>query len=193
MILRGVSWAPILAATAVGLLILGGCAAFAGDSPPLLPLRLALAALAGAAAFVLDEPAAAAVDSAPTTLRRRTALRVTAATIPLTVWGVGVLALNLRSAQTPLGHLVVEGAGVVAVTVAAAAVLRGAGFDEPGEGVAIVVGGAILGWVTFNPPPHSVPPFPVSDGWMASTTLWSSLAVVAAVLVFLASRDPHRP
>ena len=192
MSLRGVNWLAVLGGTAVGAAILACCVAFTGNTPPLTYARLGLVALSAGAAFVLDEPAAAAVDAAPTTLRRRTAVRLTAVTVPLSVWAVGVLVLDLRNGHTPAGHLLVEGVGVLAVTVAVAAALRAYGVNDPGEIVATVVGGTILGCVLFNPPPRSVPLFPVSQGWAASTTLWCALAVAATILVVTASRDPHR-
>lgn len=190
MTLRGVNWAAVLGGTALGAVILACCVVFTGSTPPLTYARLGLVALAAAAAFVLDEPAAAAVDAAPTTLRRRTAVRLIAVALPLTVWAVGVSALDLRNEQVPAGHLLVEGVGVLAVTVSVAAVLRAAGCSDPGDNVATVVGGAILGLVLFNPPPRSVPLFPVSHGWAASTALWCSVAVAAAILLVAASRDP---
>ena len=88
--------------------------------------------------------------------------------------------------------MLIEGAGVLAVAVASAAVLRRAGRIEPGEIVASVLGAAMLAVLIFNPPPRSVPIFPGSDGWAASTALWASLAAAAAMLVVAASRDPYR-
>lgn len=190
--LRGVDWAVVLGGSTLGAAILAGCVAFAADGPPLIYVRLALVALAGAAAFVLDEPAADAVDAVPTTRRRRTAVRATAVALPLAVWTAGVLALEQRSAVTPVGALLVEGAGVVALAMALAAVLRLTGRVEPGEIVASVLGAAILAVLIFNPLPQSVPLFPVGEGWAASTSLWGSLAVAAATLVVVVSRDPYR-
>ncbi|MEO7269738.1 MAG: hypothetical protein ABIW49_11090 [Knoellia sp.] len=192
MTLRGVSWSPLLMATAMGTLILAGCVAFAEDLPPLLYLRLGLAALAGAAAFVLDEPAAAAVDAAPTTLRSRTTARVTVVAVPLAVWVAGVVSIDGRIPQTPAGHLLVEGAGVLAVTVALAAVLRQTGRSAPGEGVATVMGGVVLGLATFRSFPRSVPLFPAGEGWVASTTLWCALGALSVVVVLASTRDSHR-
>lgn len=192
MTVRGVDWAAVLAGSTLGAAILACCVAFAADGPPFGYVRLALVALVGAAAFVLDEPAAAAVDAVPATRRRRTAARATAVAVPFTVWAGGVLALEQRSAVTPVGALLVEGAGVLAVAVAMAAVLRLAGRIEPGEIVASVLGAVMLAVLIFNPPPRSVPLFPVGDGWAASTALWSALAVAAATLVLATSRDPYR-
>ena len=192
MTLRGVDWAVVLGGSAIGTAILAGCVAFANDGPPLPQVRLALVALAAAAAFVLDEPAAGAVDAVPNTRRRRTAARTTAIALPLAVWILGVLALEQRNAVTPAGALLVEGAGVLAVAMAVAAILRLVGRAEPGEIVASVLGAAMLGVIIFNPPPHSVPIFPIDDGWAPSTTLWTCLAVAATILVTAASGDPYR-
>jgi hypothetical protein len=192
MTLKGVDWAAVLGGSAFGAGILAGCVAFAADGPPLEYVRLALVALVAAAAFVLDEPAAAAVDAVPATRRRRTAARAMAVALPLGVWAAGVLALEARSAVTPVGALLVEGAGVLAVAVALAAVLRLAGCIEPGEIVALVLGATMLAVLIFNPLPRSVPLFPVGDGWAASTALWGFLAVAAATLVVATSRDPYQ-
>ncbi len=124
MTMRGIDWAVVTGGSAISAAILAGCVAFASDGPPLGYVRLALVGLAAAAAFVLDEPAASAVDAVPNTRGRRTAARTTAVALPLAVWVLGVLALELRTAVTPTTALLVEGAGVLAVAVAAAAVLR---------------------------------------------------------------------
>lgn len=192
MTLRGVNWPVVLGGSAFGAAILVGCVAFAADGPPLEYVRLAQVALAAAAAFVLDEPAAAAVDAAPATLRRRTAIRATAAALPFAVWAAGVLALGQRSALTQVGALLVEGAGLLAVAVALSALLRLTGRVEPGEIVASRLGAAVLAVLIFNPLARSVPLFPVGDGWAASTALWGSLAVAAVMLVVAATRDPYR-
>lgn len=193
MTLRGVDWGVVVGGSAIGAGMLAGCAAFAADGPPLEYVRVALVALAGAAAYVLDEPAADAVDAVPVSRRRRTSSRVAAVAVPFAVWVAGVAALEQRTAATPVGALLVEGAGVLAVAVALAAVLRLTGRVEPGELVASVVGAAILAVLAFNPPPRSVPIFPVGEGWAASTALWSFLAVAALALVVAASREPYRP
>lgn len=192
MTLRGVSWPAVLGGSAFGAGILAVCVAFAADGPPLLYVRLSLVALAAAAAFVLDEPAAAAVDAVPATRRGRTAVRATAVALPLAVWTAGILALERRNSATAVGALLVEGAGVLAVAVALSAILRLTGRAEPGEIVASVLGASVLAVLIFNPWLGSVPLFPVGDGWAASTALWSCLAVAAMMLVVAASRDPYR-
>lgn len=192
MTLRGVNWAALLGGSAFGAGILAGCFAYAADGPPLMYVRLALVALAAAAAFVLDEPAAAAVDAVPVTRRGRTAIRATAVALPFAVWTAGILGLERRNSVTAVGALLVEGAGVLAVAVALSAIVRLTGRAEPGEIVASVLGASILAVLIFNPSTGVVRLFPVGDGWVASTALWSSFAVAAVMLVIAVSRDPYR-
>jgi len=138
VILRGVDWAAVLGGCTVGALILAGCVAFTSDAPPLSYLRLGLVALAAAAAFVLDEPAAAAVDAVPRTRRHRTAVRTAVVVLPFAIWAGGIGALAQKVSVAPVGALLVEGGGVLTVTVALGAILRMAGRSEPGEIVSVV-------------------------------------------------------
>lgn len=193
MTLRGIDWAVVLGASGCGAAILLGCLVFTGDTPPLGYLRLALLALVATSAFILDEPAAAAVDATPTPLTRRTALRATALTVPVAIWVLGLLAVEQRTASTPVLALLVEGTGAMAVAVALAACLRMAGNDEPGEVIASVCGAAILAILLLNPLPPSVPVFPVTEGWAASSALWASLTLTSVVVTVSVSRDrPYR-
>lgn len=192
MILKAVDWRAVLGASALGAAVLALCAALPAHGLPLTYARLALIALAGATAFVLDEPAAAAVAAVPVARARRTAVRSIAVSVPLGVWVTGVLALALRHPGTPVGGLLVEGAGVLAVALGGAAALRLGGREEPGELVASVLGAVLLGVLLFDPPPHSVPMFPVGAGWAASTVLWATVAVGAVIVVAVASTDPGR-
>jgi len=183
VILRAVDWRAVLGASAVGATILVLCAAWPTSGLPLTYARLALIALAGAAAFVLDEPAASAVAAVPVTRGRRTAARSVAVGIPLGVWATGVGALALRHLGTPVRGLLVEGLGVLVLALAGAATSRLAGRDEPGELVASILGAMLLAVLLFDPPPHSVPLFPVEAGWAASTLLWAGVAAVAGIVV----------
>jgi hypothetical protein len=185
-ILRGVAWREVLGGSALGAAVLGLCVALPTDGLPLTYVRLGLIVLAGASAFVLDEPAAAAVAAAPVTRARRTAVRLIAVLLPLGIWTSGVLALALRHPLTPVGSLLTEGAGVLALALAGAAALRLSGRDEPGEMVASVLGAALLAVLLFGSP-RSAPLFPVDDGWGASTLLWTALASAGALVVAAAS------
>jgi hypothetical protein len=194
-ILRGVGWREVLGGSALGATVLAVCVAVPTGGPPLTYVRLALIALAGATAFVLDEPGAAAVAAAPVTRARRTAVRLLAVLLPLGIWASGVLALAVRHPATPVGALVTEGVGVLALALAGAAGLRLAGSDEPGEMVASVLGATLLAVLLFGSPSGWPPPFPVDGGWATSTLLWIGLAAGAIVVVVVASGDlvsrPH--
>lgn len=192
MTLRGIDWAVVLGASGCGGAILVGCIIFSGDTPPLGYLRLAILALVAAAAFILDEPAAAAVDATPTPLTRRTAVRATALVAPVAVWVLGLLAIEQRTAATPTLALLLEGTGAMAVAVALAACLRMAGNHEPGDVVASVCGAAILAVLLLNAAPGSLPVFPVAEGWAASSALWASLTLTSAFVTISVSRDRHR-
>ena len=191
MILRAVAWPAVLGGTVTGAAILALCIAVPGDGPPLTYVRLALIALAGAAAFILDEPAAAAVAAVPVSRPRRTARRLVAVALPLGVWVAGILGVAAGHAGTPVLGLLAEGACAPAVAVGAAAALRAAGRDEPGELVASSLGAVLLAVLLFDPPPHSVPLFQVGGGWSASTSLWGVLGTAAALVVVASSLEPR--
>jgi hypothetical protein len=190
--LRGTDWPVVLGGSALGGMILTACVVVGGDAPPLAYVRLALVPLVTAAAFVLDEPAAAAVDAVPRGRLQRAAARAVVLLVPLTVWLGAVLALDLRNAATPAVGLVVEGIGVLAAATAGAAVLRCLGRTEPGEVVATAVAAAVLAALVFAPRVRDVPVFPVGDRWVASSIAWVALALGALVLAGAASREPYR-
>jgi hypothetical protein len=189
---RGVDRTALLGASAVGAAVLAGCVVVGDDGPPYAFVRLGLLALLVGAACVVDEPAAAAVDAAPATLRRRTVERVAAAAIPLAVWALGVAGLEARNAVTPVAGLLVEGLGVLVVAVAASTALRAAGRTQPGDAVTAGFGGALLAVLVLDPPLQSLPLFPTGEAWAASTALWASLVGAAAVVAAVATREPYR-
>jgi hypothetical protein len=191
VIARGVDRAVVVGGSAVAAVLLAGCVAAAVGGPPYGFVRLALILLVATGAFVLDEPAAAAVDAAPWSRLRRTAARLPALGVPLGVWVAGVGALELRNGATAAGALLVEGVGALALGLALAAGLRLAGRPAPGEWVATILGVGLLGLLVIDPP-LPVTPFPDRDGWSASAVLWSLVVVVSAVVVAGASREPYR-
>jgi hypothetical protein len=181
---RGVDPVAVGGASAVGAVLLAGCMLAAGDGPPYAWLHLALVPPAVAAAFVLDEPAAAAADAAPSSLRRRTAGRLAALALPCGVWAAGVAAVAVRAPGTAVGSLLVTGCGVLALTVAAAAVLRRRGVAEPGEAVAAAVGGLLLALLVFDPVAVPMPP----EGSVA----WAVAALAGGLVVAVASAERGR-
>ncbi len=188
MTARGVDRVAVGGASAAGAGVLAGCVVAAGDGPPYAWLHLALVLLAAAAAFVLDEPAAAAVDAAPSSRRRRTAGRLAVLTLPLGVWTAGVAAVALRAPGTAVGTLLVTAAGVLALTVGAAAALRRAGVAEPGEPVAAATGGLLLAVLVFDPAAVPMPP----EGLVP----WALAALAGVLTVVVASAGrawPRRP
>jgi hypothetical protein len=192
VIARGVDRRAVGGGCLVGAALLTTGVVLAEEAPLLTLLRLALVPLAAAAAFVLDEPAAA-VDAVPRTLRRRTGNRAVVLGLPLVLWAAGIAAVEWRVPATPATGLLLEGIGVLAVTLALAALLRWGGRAEPGEVTAAAVGGAILTLAVFDVPSWwPVPIFPRDAGWPASTVLWGLLAVASAVVVACASREPYR-
>jgi hypothetical protein len=193
VIARGVDRRAVGGGCLLGTALLVLCVVLAEDAPPVALLRLALVPLAAVAAFALDEAAAAAVDAVPRTRGQRTGKRAVVLGLPMVLWTVGIAAVEWRVPATPATGLLVEGAGVLAITLALAAVLRWGGRAEPGEVTAAAVGGTVLTLVVFDVPSWwPVPIFPGDTGWPASTALWGVVAVASAVVVAGASREPYR-
>ncbi len=184
MTVRGVDWAAVGGASATGAALVTCSVAGAGDGPPYAWLHLALVPLAAGAAFALDEPAAAAAAAAPSSRRRRTAGRLVLLVLPLGVWGAGVAAVALRAPGTAVGALLATAAGVLSLTVGAAAVLQWAGRAEPGEPVAAVAGALLLGVLVLDPAAVPMPP----DGLVP----WAAAALAGVLAVALASAEPGR-
>jgi hypothetical protein len=191
VILRGVDWVAVLFGSTLGALILAGSVTFARAVPPFGYLRLGLLALAAGAAFVLDEPAAAAVDAVPRTRRNRTATRIAVVLLPLTIWAGGIEALGARVAAVPVGALLVEGGGVLALAVALAAFLQATGRSEPGEVVSAVMCTWVLAMLVFDPPHLAA--FPLGGDWTTSTALWGVVTIAGALLTVATSRDLYLP
>ena len=76
ILLTALPWRPVATASIAALCFLSIVAVWPESGFAAVGIKLALVCLAAAACFVLDEPAAAAVDSAPRTLRARTVIRL---------------------------------------------------------------------------------------------------------------------
>lgn len=151
-----------------------------------MPLALALGAtgIAVGAAFVLDDPAATTLASAPATVRRRTTVRsVLAAAVGVSAWGylVAVAWTPLRFDQAAL-----ELAGLVVLVLGVAAL--GARVGGPslagisGAGTAAVV--LLLDQLVLTG--HNL----VSGGGGHGSASWWLVAGLAALVFVGATRDP---
>jgi fluoride ion exporter CrcB/FEX len=159
-------------------------------------IRLSLVCLAASASFVLDEPAAAAVDSAPTTLRARTAIRLLGVAVPASVGVCGLWAINMRLAATsssrlPYGGLLLQLAGCILLGLAAAAFTRRF-IPVPGDLVSGAVAGVLTTLVMYNPFARWVDVFPLSpqDRWSRAVTLWTVVCLICLASLARATRDP---
>ena len=154
-------------------------------------LLLAVGALAAAGALVLDEAAAAAVESAPRTLRGRSATRLVALTAPLAAAAAGLGALEVREPGTPLLGLLGQTAGCIVLAVALAAFGR-RHSPTPGEAVGAVVAGAVLAVGLVNPSGRWFDVFTLtgSGRWAGTIWWWSGVTVFSVFLMALGTRDP---
>ena len=96
ILLTALPWRPVATASIAALCLLSVVAIWPESGFADVGIKLALVCLAAAAAFVLDEPAAAAVDSAPRTLRARTAMRLVGMALPATIGAGGLLVIAAR-------------------------------------------------------------------------------------------------
>ncbi len=193
--LQGVPWSALLGVTAVAAVLLGAQVAWTEVPSGSVLFALGLALLGIASAFVLDEPAAEAVDAAPATLRQRTLGRGLALAVPLAVGLAATGGRELRLAGTPGLGLLLEVTGCVAVGVTVAAALRRRGMAAPGDLAAVCVGPVLLLCALAEPLGRWVLVFPLADYslWSRTAALWVvALALCAGTLV-LATRDPLDP
>ncbi|HWH30454.1 MAG TPA: hypothetical protein VNU26_16140 [Mycobacteriales bacterium] len=188
-VLRAAPWGAVLGGTTAGALLLLVAAGAPRAGAAFVPLALAL--LAGAAAFVLDEPAAAAVDAAPRSLRSRTAVRAVVALVPFAVGSFGLLVAGQHAAHVWLPGTVALLAGCVLVAVAVSTALRRR-LPAPGESAAAAVGLSIVALATFEPLSRWVSVMPTSSdaAWGRTAAVWSVVAVVCGGVAAAATRDP---
>ena len=153
---------------------------------------LGLALLGVASAFVLDEPAADAVDAVPATLRQRTLCRGLALAVPLAVGLAATWGRELRLAGTPGLGLVLEVTGCVALGVTVAAALRRRGMAAPGDLAAVCVGPALLVCALGEPVGRWVLVFPLADYslWSRTVALWLLVLGGCVLVVAASTRDP---
>jgi hypothetical protein len=187
--LRAVPWLPVGGGIALGVAALSADIWLVPDGPGSVLLWFALAGFVSAAAFVLDEPAAAAVDATPLSRPSRTARRLLVSLVPVVFW-LGGTAVAVRS-QPALSWpaLAVTGGGFLVATVTAAAVLRRLGYDSPGEVVGAVAGAAVVLALVVAPPKIGTL-LEAYDVSTRATALWVVVAAASGVLMSWAGSDP---
>jgi len=186
--LRGVPWPSVGGAVLAGGVLLVLAVASAGSAQGETFLAFGFALLAAATAFVLDEPAAAAVDAAPRTLGVRSGVRLAAAAVPLGV-GASAVPLMLRHAALPASGLLLELVGCLLLSIAGAAILRRA-QPTPGDLVASLVGVGVIGLALVEPFARWVTLFHWSaSGEGRASLVWGALCTGCIASVLWATRD----
>lgn len=196
ILLTALPWRPVATASIAALSFLSIVSVWPESGFAAVGIRLALVCLAAAACFVLDEPAAAAVDSAPTTLRARTAVRLLGVSLPAAIGASGLWAINMRlpatsSSRLPYGGLLLQLAGCLLLGVAAAALTRRF-IAVPGDLVSGAVAGVLTTLVIYNPFARWVDVFPLSpqDRWSRAVVLWAIICLLCLATLARATRDP---
>ncbi len=189
-LLRGVPWPPVLFLTGGGATLLGVGAAVPSTSPATRLAGAGLALLAAGSAWSLDEPAAAAVDAAPCSLKVRNLLRGSMIGLPVALSALAVVLARIGQSGAPFWRLQLQILGVLAVAVAATACVRRS-YPTPGELVGPTLALVIVGFSAFDPLARWLPILPlVSDRYSAGTSAVWVLATGAGLVIFLrASRD----
>lgn len=194
--LTALPWRPLATASIAALCFLSIVAVWPESGFAAVGIKLALVCLAAAACFVLDEPAAAAVDSAPTTLRTRTAIRLVGVAVPASVGAGSLLVINMRlattsSARLPYDGLLLQLAGCLLIGVASAAFTRRF-ITEPGDLVSGVVAVVLTTLVVYNPFARWVDVFPLSpqDRWSRAVAMWTIVCLLCLATLARATRDP---
>jgi hypothetical protein len=183
---------PVLVSTTTAILLIGGLSIIVRDEIPLALLQPVVLTFAAGAAYLLDDASRSLTDVVPTSLLRRRAYHILAASAVLAVGGAVLAGLLQQWAPSaPLPALAWETAGLAFLAVAGSAVIARYGESEPGN--LVTSGGALifLGVLILQPVLHvawlvSSPEDPAHGGW------WSA-AMLAAVLTFLLSSREWAP
>ena len=194
--LTALPWRPVVTASVAALGLLSLVAIWPESGFAAVGIRLGFVCLAASSSFVLDEPAAAAVDSAPTTLRARTAIRLLGVAVPASIGACGLWAINMRLAATssgrlPYGGLLLQLAGCLLLALATAAFTRRF-IPVPGDLVSGAVAGVLTTLVIYNPFATWVDVFPLSpqDRWSRAVALWTIVCLLCVLSMARATRDP---
>ena len=171
------------------LLVLKDSALDDPGSALLLVRAIGVMAVLGAA-FVLDDEAAATLESSPSTVAWRRSLRfLTAAILVAVPWAVAWWRVDAHGTSAPWAGLTIELAALLALALATAAgVTRWAGTTDPGVATTPVVFGVVLG--AFQLPPRLALYGAPGPGWDAAHLRWWVLLAAAALVLLWCGRDP---
>jgi hypothetical protein len=201
ILLTALPWRPVAAGSIAALSVLSLVGVWPDSPFSSVGIGLSLACLAAAASFILDEPASAAVDSVPMTLRARTVMRLAGLSLPASTGAVGLLVIGERLDSTPDGGLPDGGlpysgllllmAGCLFLGVAAASFARRF-IPAPGDLVSGIVAGLLATLIVYNPVNRWVDVFPLSpmDRWPRAVILWAVICLLCLVSLARTTRDP---
>jgi hypothetical protein len=197
---RAMVWGPLAAGAGLGLVVLIvpevlATRMSAADLTTLL--RIAAACLAVGAAFLLNDPAARSIQTAPTPRLLRHAVRAGLALPAVGAgWGAALAATALGrgavAAAPPRAGLTLEVAALVALALALAAC---ASRIAPDGNAAVLAGPAllvVLAAVWFAPHRVALVLAPADPGWGAAHLRWAGLLAAAVLLFTWASHEPAR-
>ena len=185
---RSVRWRPIAVAALLAALIVS---LRHGESAA-GPMQAAALLLAGGAGFILDDPAADVLAASPTPLSRRRSLRLLVVVPPTALLWCLLMVWQGTAGWEEAVALLLLFAGLMALSLAIAGV-AGRTSWLPGRG-GLAAPPALLFLVFLSSAiPRRWRPLPLGDvpgGWAQIYVRWAAAAVVATIVLFLASRDP---
>lgn len=187
----GVPWRPVITFTVGGLLLVAVASIWVTSPIAGIALQVSIPSLASAAAYLLDEPAAEAVDATPMPMRARSGSRLVVAVAILALGALALGGLALRTGTSTRLGVVVQLAGCMLLAVAASAILRRR-TPEPGDAVSGGLVAFVLAIVLARPFDRWVELFPTEPGqrWAGSLTVWAVVASLSVAAVIHAIRDP---
>lgn len=152
-----------------------------------LTAGIAVSLLGFAVSRLLDEPAAALVDTLPRPLWWRTCARLLPAAALALVWCAGLAALDV-GAVVRVDLLQLYGVGTVLLAAATCTALRRRGHAVPGYAVGSTIFLLFLYLALRNPVPQLLPLFPLlTDPEIVASQRWWTITTLAAAVVLAAS------
>lgn len=199
---RSMRWSPLVMVTAAALVLVWLLRPEGADSAGTIGgLRLGGYLLAAGAALAVDDRAAVTLASSPTPLALRRALRLVLGLAPVALaWCLllaGAWAVSGTGwSQMPAVALTAEAVGMIAFTVATAAIASGRGDGVGGSAgppaLTLLVLGLLMAQMRWPKHLTMFPMAPGDPGWTLAHQRWGLLALGAAGVVVGASLDPSR-